>query len=173
MKDKLEKILFDQPTNVYAVLDGASVNGLREKLFQSSAVNYCLFRGTLEPDMASVAPYLVRVKPGTEFADWLLDGCFGLHWGIFARSRHSTIEMRKHFRSLVSVHDEDGKPLTFRFYDPRVLHKFLPTCNGGELKTFFGPVDSYFAESGDDTLTSYSLADAALKRTDLNVKETK
>ena len=57
--------------------------------------------------------------------------------------------MRKHFRALVTVHDEAGTPMIFRFYDPRVVHKFLPTCNTGELKTFFGKVDAFFAETPD------------------------
>ncbi|MEP6946306.1 MAG: DUF4123 domain-containing protein [Acidobacteriota bacterium] len=173
MKDNLQKILFASPTNVYAILDGAQVDGLREKMFLTAAINYCLFPGDLEPDMATVAPYMVRLKPGTEFCDWLLDADLGKHWGIFAHSRHSIIDLRKHFRSLASVHDEDGRPMKFRFYDPRVLHKYLPTCNGSELKTFFGPIDAFFAESGAETLTSYSLENAELRRSDLNVTSEK
>jgi hypothetical protein len=37
--------------------------------------------------------------------------------------------------------------LKFRYYDPRVLRAFLPTCNAGELKTLFGDVDQFFIES--------------------------
>jgi hypothetical protein len=37
--------------------------------------------------------------------------------------------------------------MTFRFYDPRVLRRFLPTCNPAEMKVFFGEVETLFAES--------------------------
>ncbi len=44
------------------------------------------------------------------------------------------------------VYDEEGKPLYFRYYDPRVLRAYLPTCNESELQTVFGPVNHYYAE---------------------------
>ncbi len=37
----------------------------------------------------------------------------------------------------------------FRYYDPRVLRKLLPEYNEIELDTFFGDVQSFFAESED------------------------
>jgi len=46
--------------------------------------------------------------------------------------------MRQHFRRFITVHDESGKPLLFRYYDPRVLRTFLPTCNAKELAEIFG-----------------------------------
>jgi hypothetical protein len=67
--------------------------------------------------------------------------------------------MRAHFRSLVNVYDEKGNPMMFRFYDPRVLRRFLPTCKPAELKVFFGDVESFFAESDDNKLLSFSLAE--------------
>jgi len=47
------------------------------------------------------------------------------------------------------VHDEAGKPLYFRFYDPRVLRTYLPTCNASELAQIFGPVECYVQEGED------------------------
>ena len=44
------------------------------------------------------------------------------------------------------MHDPTGKPLLFRYYDPRVLRVYLPTCNAEELKTLFGPVQAYIME---------------------------
>ncbi len=168
-KEELEKILFSERTLVYAVLDGASVSDLRMKLYEMRPPHYCLFRGELEPDMAEVAPYVVQLIPNTAFTDWVLSEGYGKHYGIFAHCRHSIKEMRRHFRSLVKVYNEKGDPLIFRFYDPRVLRKFLPTCNDDELKTFFGKVKTLFAEDEkDQPFSAFQLENDKLKQTDLN-----
>ncbi len=167
-KEELEKILFIEQTRCFAVLDGASIPDLRMRLYETRPPHYCLFRGELTPDVAEVAPYVIQITPGTVFADWILGESFGKHWGIFAHSRFSIKEMRRHFRALITVYDETGDPLIFRFYDPRVLQNFLPTCNGGELQTFFGNVDAFFAENVEDqTLLSFSLENDELKQRDL------
>ncbi len=168
-KEELQKYLFTGQTHVYAVLDGASIAGLRQRLFEMSPPNYCLFRGDLPPDVAETAPYLVGLVTGAPFTDWVLAESFGKHWGIFAQSRKSIREMRQHFRSLITVYDESGTPMIFRFYDPRVLHEFLPTCNAGELKTLFGKVDVLLAETEDGKeISKFSFEGNALKQTQLN-----
>ena len=145
-KEKLEKILFDGSANAYAVLDGASIEKLRTQFYEMRPPHYCLFRGRLAADMEEVAPYLVGLIRGTQFTEWLLSEKPGNHYGIFAKSRQSIIEMRRHFRGLLTVHDDDGKPMIFRFYDPRVLRSFLPTCKPGEIKALFGSVETLIAE---------------------------
>lgn len=148
-KADFQNQLFTGRTHVFAILDGASIDGLLTKLYEMQPPNYCLFRGELSPDVAETAPYLVGLVAGTQFSEWLFKGHFGKHWGIFALSRQSITEMRKHFRALVKVHDEEGKAMIFRFYDPRVLSQYLPTCEPDELKAFFGKVDAFFSESPD------------------------
>lgn len=171
IKENLENLLFKENVRIYALLDGASVPDLPTKLFEMKPPRYCLFSGELEPDMQEVAPYLVRLYPRTPFTNWLLEECWGKHWGIFAHSRKTLKEMRKHFRALVSVYDEKGNPLIFRYYDPRVIGKFLPTCNPAEIKTFFGDVSSYFAESKDgEKMLKFENLDGNLKQSAFDVK---
>src|SRR5215204_1540947 len=117
-KEDLEKTLFVENTRAFAILDGASIPDLRQRLYEMQPAHYCLFRGDRPPDVMEVAPYVVYLEPGSKFADWVLTEGFGKHWGIFAHSRHSIKEMRRHFRALVTVYDETGKPMIFRFYDP-------------------------------------------------------
>lgn len=152
MQDKFHKYLFQENNRVYAVLDGASVEDLPMKLYEMQPRNFCLYRGELDADIAEVAPYLIELMPGTTFTNWLLGECWGKHWGIFACSQHSIVEIRKHFRRFLTVYDEAGNPLLFRFYDPRVLIQYLPTCGAEELNSLFGKVTTYFAESGADLL---------------------
>jgi len=153
-KDELRQNLFTERTNVYAILDGASIADLRIRLYESSPPHYCLFRGELPPDVQEAAPYLVGLIDGSPFTEWMLDESFGNHWGIYAHSKHSITEMRRHFRGLINVHDEAGNPMIFRYYDPRVLTSFLPTCDAEQLQTFFGKIDIYFAEDRDGTMLS-------------------
>lgn len=142
--------------NVFAVLDGASVPDLPQVLYQHQPEHVCLYRGNLEPDLASVAPYLVHVHSDTPLAAWLIRNGWGEHWGIFALTNSDLVTMRKHFRKFLTVHDSNGKPLLFRYYDPRVLRLYLPTCNAEELRTIFGSVSSYLLEGEDpNTLLSF------------------
>jgi Domain of unknown function (DUF4123) len=136
---------------VYAVLDGASVPDLLDHLYvEHDRPDFqCLYRGELEPDVAEVAPYLVRLEAGSAFAEWVLGSGWGQHWGIFLIAGSSLNSVRQHFSTFVIVHDPEGKPMRFRFYDPRVFRTYLPTCNGDELERVFGPIQSYVVEDED------------------------
>src|SRR5262249_52847172 len=83
----------------FAVLDGASVPGLLQMLAEQEPEYICLYRGTLAPDVAEVAPYLVRLEPETEFTSWVIGEGWGKHWNIFATSTSDLRTMRHHFRS--------------------------------------------------------------------------
>jgi hypothetical protein len=145
--EALNQYLFgEEDAEAFAVLDGASVPELLDRLDELQPEHECLYMGELKPDLAEVAPYLIRLERGSEFAAWVLEQGWGHHWGIFALSQASLRELRRHFRTFLKVYDPNGKPLLFRYYDPRVLRVYLPTCNAGELKTIFGPVVSYVLE---------------------------
>ena len=68
-------------------------------------------------------------------------------------------------RRFLTVYDHTGKPMYFRYYDPRVLRVFLPTCTPAEQQTMFGPVQSYFAEDEDpDSLLEFTLQQGRVVR---------
>ncbi len=146
----LSRQLFaDSKLNAYAVLDGASNPALLDHLYDGEQPEFaCLYSGELAPDIAECAPYLVRLMQATPFAQWIVDNCPGKHWGIFVLSRADLRELRQHFRKFNMVYDPEGnRPLLFRYYDPRVLRIFLPSCDKKQQAEFFGPVDAYFAET--------------------------
>ncbi len=153
MKNIVESVcpvLFaEAETNVFAVLDGASIPDLLAHLYSLQPEFVCLYLGDLEPDMAEVAPYLVQLAPDSEFTSWLLENGWGKHWGIFSASQADLRGMRRHFRNFLTVYDTKGKPLVFRYYDPRVLPVYLSACNPEELGKFFGPVEFYLLEDQD------------------------
>jgi hypothetical protein len=148
----LVEYLFSQPeTNLFAVLDGASVPELPQILWDLEPENICLYRGELEPDIAEVAPYLVKLEYDHPFTKLVCEQGWGKHWGIFVitPAEVDIRAMRQHFRRFLMVYDPDGQLIYFRYYDPRVLRVYLPTCNVEEAKTVFGPIGSYFTEDED------------------------
>jgi hypothetical protein len=132
---------------LYAVLDGAAIPAMLTLFAQYKVRNVCLLPGELDPELAQVAPYLVELPPESTFAEQAIGTGVGSHWGIFAVSEADFRTLRMHLRKFLNVWDPDGKPLFFRFYDPRVLRVFLPTCSPDELRLLFGPVSAYYAEN--------------------------
>jgi hypothetical protein len=133
-------------SQTYAILDGASCPDLLEHLLGDGVEYVCLYRGELAPDVAEVAPYLCQLKPNTPFTDWLLDDGWGKHWGVFALTGADLAGLRRHLRQFLMVRGPEGNQLYFRYYDPRVLRAYLPTCNGEELETVFGPIEEILLE---------------------------
>jgi hypothetical protein len=61
------------------------------------------------------------------------------------------------------VHDPKGQSLVFRYYDPRVLRVYLPTCTREELRTVFGPIECFWTEAeSSDTLLEFGFDQASL-----------
>lgn len=134
---------------VYAVLDSARDPLVRAKLAASDVRSACLYEGRIPHAIADVAPYLVKLGRNHRFTEQLLESAWGRSWGVFASARADFEAMRRHFRRFLRVEDESGKRLLFRWYDPRVLRVYLPTCTEGELDMLFGPLSSYYAEDED------------------------
>lgn len=150
-------------SNVYAVVDGASSPDLQQALYTHQPEYECLYRGELEPDIAEVAPYLVRLEPEAAFTQWVIERGWGAHWGVFAVTDVPLDAMRRHFRKFLVVHDAAGRPLLFRYYDPRVLRVYLPTCTAEELATVFGPVHCFVCEDKRPAVAlRYQLVSGAL-----------
>jgi len=148
----LVEYLSSQPeTNLYAVLDGASVPELPQMLWEHESKNVCLYRGELEPDIAEVAPYLVKLEYDHPFTKLVCEQGWGKHWGIFVitPAEINLRDLRQHFRKFLMVYDPDGKLIYFRYYDPRVLRVYLPTCNAEDIKIVFGPINCYMLEDED------------------------
>lgn len=146
-----KQLFSDYEAAVYAVLDGASIEDLLQKLYELKPEHACLYRGELEPDLAETAPYLVRLESGSPFTIWILEKGWGKHWGIFARAPQDLKTMHRHFRKFLRVQDSKGKTLLFRYYDPRVLRVYLPTCNAEETGMFFGPIRAFLMEGEEPT----------------------
>lgn len=167
--EALRNSLFaDRDLNTFAVLDGASIPDLLERLEQESLNQFCLYRGELDQELAAAAPYLIQLEEFSPFTDWVLQQGWGNHWGIFATSPSGIISMRHHFRKLLMVKDTEGKAMYFRYYDPRVLNIFLPTTTVEQREEFFGEIITYLAEGKERDCFFYKRKDQELIRKGLS-----
>ncbi len=150
--------------HVYVILDGAQNENLLDVFDDHAELEReCLWFGRLEPDMQEVAPYLVELDEDAPFTHWLLDHGWGQHWGIFLVSDEDLAAVWRHLRQHTRVYDPQQRRLFFRFYDPRVLTTFLPTCDRQQLVEFFGPVACFIAElEGGQGAVAHSLANGEL-----------
>ena len=72
----------------YVILDGAQNQTLLGALHADGAPPWrCLFTGQLEPDMATVAPYLVELEQSSAFTRRLLAEGWAQNWGVFLTSQ--------------------------------------------------------------------------------------
>ena len=143
----LREILFEDAQPVYALLDAARDRRVLRVLEDSGEPHHSLYEGKQGEDLADYAPYLVRVYEDSPLVQELLEHAWGRNWGDFLRCELSSLEVRRHFRHFLLVRDESGEEFYFRFYDPRVLRVFLPSCTPEQRLEFFGPVRCFLLES--------------------------
>jgi hypothetical protein len=140
--------LLEQKCN-FVVLDGAISPAVRDLLNLAGVFYQSLYEGEKAAELAPRGPFLVELTRGSILPPFLVKAAWGRSWGIFAVAELSFDEMRKHLRRFLIVDTEAGKRLLFRFYDPRILRTFLPTCDLHQRKEFFGPIQLFVAESED------------------------
>lgn len=138
----------DARSSVWAILDCARDPRIYLALIESRLEFRCLYSGRLPRALEMVAPHLVELLPGNRLTQRLLDDGWGRSWGVLLQIDDGT-DLRHHLRKFLKVQDEAGRRLLFRYYDPRVLRAYLPTCRSDELRQVFGPVQRYLAESED------------------------
>ncbi len=135
-------------TNYSVILDAARMEHEMAIAQKLNSEGVSLFREDPE-DLAEVAPYLFNCIEKSQFYNWVLNTGWGKAWGIFCITTIDFNELRRHFRRFLMVKTEDGLQLYFRFYDPRVLRIFLPTCDAFQLREFFGPITRFICEDED------------------------
>jgi len=164
--ESLQDELFRSVGKLYVILDGAGIPDLLDKLYGLRPEFVCLLPGELEPGMAKVVPYLVRLERNDAFTKWVLERGWANDWGIFVASEADLDALRRHFRNFLIVYNKQGRPMFFRFFDPRALPPVLKTYASKDLQQFFGPVASFALsrETGEGVLQPH-VVDGQLKET--------
>jgi hypothetical protein len=161
-RDLLE-VLRTQPQPLFAILDAARDLKVLDVLRNCNQHYQSLYEGFKGEVLAQFAPYLVELSSQSALIETLVREAWGNSWGIFLTSTIGFKETRRHFRHFLIVQTEDRRELYFRFYDPRVLRVFLPTCTPQETEEFFGRISCYLMEEEEATnLVQFTKASGGL-----------
>lgn len=145
----------EKPTSVYALVDGAQDDRVHALLQAEGNDWRCLYGTDLPRALATVAPYLVALAEHYPFAGYFARLGRGNNWGVMLRSSASMDDLAEHFADMIRARLPEGREVLFRYYDPRVLRAYLPTCSAEELDRVFGPVDAFLIEQGDGRWSVY------------------
>jgi uncharacterized protein DUF4123/FHA domain-containing protein len=149
---RLQDLLAKEFQPLYALLDASREPSVLKVILESKEEHQSLYEGPQGAQLAHFAPYLVRVPQKSSLLDTLVQQAWSKSWGIFVTSDTPLKDLRTHFRHFLTVKLPDGQQVYFRYYDPRVLRLFLPTCLPEETKQFFGPVKHFLMEAEDPKL---------------------
>ena len=144
----MRNLFWNSNLKVYAILDRARDNLIGELVAAASCRHQSLYGGKLAERLEEFGPVLVELQEDHPFTHTIATKGEGQAWGILVLSRFEFDSVRNLLRRLLGVEMPDGGKALFRFYDPRVLRTFLPTCQKEEREMFFGNIiHSYFIES--------------------------
>lgn len=142
---------------IFALFDSARMGPWMEQAKELHPDNASLYKGRSEAILAPFAPHLFPFAPQTALSRWFFTHGWGESWGVFCGSTAPAADLLRHFRRFLKVGLEGGQPFYFRFYDPRVLRVFLPTCDAQQLRLFFELVDYFWVEDEDPAFGLYYL----------------
>ena len=157
----------------YCLLDAARMAEAMDTAKELAAPNTyrCLYAGSAEASLSHVAPYLFLLQ-NPALTDWLLTEGWGQAWGVVVVSEAEPQALYLHLKRFLYVRPENGRALYFRFYDPRALRLFLPTCDAEQLLAFFGPVRYFITEDEDPGYAiNFSVANGKLVQQRLPAEE--
>jgi hypothetical protein len=140
-------VLRREPDRLFVLLDALRDSAIHSALANGGEKHQALYENPQGEQSAFVAPHLVELTPAGPFTESLLAAGWGKSWGIFLTCKEPFDALLEHLRDCLTVRLVGGKPVYFRFYDPRVLRGFLPSCTADEGAAFFGPVSAFLIES--------------------------
>ncbi|MFO0938012.1 MAG: DUF4123 domain-containing protein [Gemmataceae bacterium] len=147
----IQKALVDYFRSVkgtlYGLLDAAREPTIVSRMERAKHEFQCLYDGEKGDEFSAFGPWLVHLPKSTEFLSELVRDGWGKSWGLFIVCDHPFAEIRRHLRKFLLAKLPDGREVFFRFYDPRVLRTYLPTCTAEEVREFVGPLDRILVES--------------------------
>ena len=164
-RDRILEALWPARTSPWSklcvVLDCARDERIFAAVERSHLPKSCLYAGRIPWVLQRAAPHLVVLEQNDPFTRYVLEEGWGNAWGIYFRTDVPMVDVRHHLRKILRVQDEDGRKLIFRWYDPRVLRMYLPTCHTDELRTVFGPIEGFYCEAQESSMLLHYQFDEA------------
>jgi len=93
-----------------------------------------------------VAAYVVQLPSSARLLDVLLKDGWSRGWGFYCTSVDTLAHVCAHWKNYVTLYTPGGVPMTYRFWDPRVLRAATPALLPQEAVDFFGPITRMIVE---------------------------
>jgi pSer/pThr/pTyr-binding forkhead associated (FHA) protein len=156
--------LYGEGKSVYAVLDAVRDSRIPAFL-DASGEKYARVD---EENLAS--PFLVLIPAQSRLLDVLIKDGWNHGWGFYLAAAVDFESTLRHWRPFVTLHNRRGEPVTFRFWEPRVLRAIVPAMPSSEAAGFFGPISRLVVE-GDkpEAAMEFTLADARVNQRNLAI----
>ena len=130
---------------LYGIVDSARNDEVFRYLVTGDVKYKSLFEDTMDVQSYGVSGFLVECEKESPLFQWMTTEAWGDNCSVFFISKSSFDDLFSHFQKFNRVYLEGDDVVLFRYYDPRVLRTYLPTCNRDEIETFFGKVISFFS----------------------------
>jgi pSer/pThr/pTyr-binding forkhead associated (FHA) protein len=129
----LVNALYSSGESVFTVLD-ATRDSRIPAFLEASGERF------LPLDLSGRTPVFVA-SPGPEsrLLDVLIKDGWGHNWCSYFTARTGLEEACAHLAGYLTLFTAEGRPVTFRFWDPRVLRALAPQMPAEEAAAFFGP----------------------------------
>jgi hypothetical protein len=119
-------------------------------------------------DGIRVTAYVVQLPPHARLLDVLVKDGWSRGWGFYCTSAGGLDEVCAHFKNFITLYTPAGTPLTYRFWDPRVLRASIPAFLPQEAVDFFGPLTRIVVEGEKAKMAvEYSLGPRGAKHQSL------
>jgi hypothetical protein len=144
---------------VYAVLD--ALKDARIPVFLDASGE----RHARVDDANPLSPYLAVVPPKSRLLDVLVKDGWNQGWGFYFTAGIGFEDAVYHWRSFITLRNQNGQALNFRFWDPRVLRAIVPVMEPEEAAAFFGLLSRFIVEGeSPGTALEFSLGPRAARR---------
>jgi hypothetical protein len=150
--DFLLKEAEKEDAHLYAIVDSARNDEVFRYFIIGDTPYRSLFEGTMDVQSYGVSGFVIECKKNSPLYDWVTSTLWGQDACIFIVCKMSFDEVFSHFQQFNRVILEGDKVVLFRFYDPRVLRTYLPSCKKQEIELFFGDMICLFAESEEKAI---------------------
>lgn len=147
---------------LFVILDAGRSERIRGLLAESVDEYRSLHDGVEAVTTADIGPYLVRLEGDSGLLGRLIEEGWGHSWGVYFTSKAAFRDVRAHLQQLFFVKiKEDDRILQFRFYDPRVLRVFLPTCTVRQESEIYKEIERFVCEGEVRDVLSFSRGSGA------------
>jgi hypothetical protein len=172
LAEVLRKQIALQPgERLYGIVDAAQEKDLAfEARDRFNLPIRMLFQGEAAQYATEIAPYLIPIDPASEYLEsWARR--WGKNAGILLTTAADPGKLFRHLREIFVVKGEEGQEYFFRYYDPRVLRTFLPTCTPQEAAEFFGPISLFLVEADEpDFAVPFTMTEKGIQQRRLRLR---